>query len=41
MRKKFFISLIFILIIFNLITSISIKAYKLDEKGEGDRKSVV
>ncbi|WP_195989476.1 N-acetylmuramoyl-L-alanine amidase [Clostridium sp. D53t1_180928_C8] len=35
MRKKFFISLIFILIIFNLITSISIKAYKLDEKGEG------
>ena len=35
MRKKNFVSLICILIIFNLITSISIKAYKLDEKGEG------
>ena len=34
MRKKIFISLICILIIFNLITPITIKAYKLGEKSE-------
>ena len=34
MIKKFYISLIYILIILNLITPISISAYELDEKNE-------